>query len=100
MDDPVKIKWLARLILLVHEHFRLLITAVLVTVLMVAVAFALVEGLVAFSTLLDLTKPLSSKTILLSLRELFAGVLLVLFWDLGLWNRKDLFRSNNLYMSR
>ena len=91
MDDPVKIKWLARVILLVHDHFRLLITAVLMTVLMVAGAFALVEGLVAFSTVLDLSKPLSSKTMLLSLRELFAGVLLVLFgtWAYGI--RKGLF---------
>ena len=37
MDDLVKIKWLARLILLVYEYFRLLITAVLMTVLMVEI---------------------------------------------------------------
>ncbi|HSS31163.1 MAG TPA: hypothetical protein VLL06_09115 [Nitrospiraceae bacterium] len=38
MDDLVKIKWLARLILVVYEHFRLLITTMLMTVLMVEIS--------------------------------------------------------------
>lgn len=83
MNDPVKIKLLSRLTLLVYENFRQLIVVVLLIVLMAAVAFAVVEGLVAFTTELDLAKPLSAKTMFLSLRELFAGVLLVLL-GLGL----------------
>jgi hypothetical protein len=99
MDDPVKIKWVASVILLVYEHFRLLLTAVLMTVLMVAVAFTLAEGLVVFSTELGLMKPLSANTMLLSLRELCDGVLLVLFgtWTYGI--RKGLF-DRTIYTCR
>jgi uncharacterized membrane protein (DUF373 family) len=83
MNDPVKIKLLTRVTLLVYENFRQLIVVVLMTVLMAAVALAVVEGLVAFTTELDLPKPLSAKTMFFSLRQLFAGVLLVLL-GLGL----------------
>ncbi|HKT34140.1 MAG TPA: phosphate-starvation-inducible PsiE family protein [Nitrospira sp.] len=83
MDDPVKIKALARFLLVVYEHFRQCIAMALMVVLMVAVTVAIIEGLVAFVTVLDLTKPLSAMTMFLSLRELFAGVLLVLL-GLGL----------------
>ena len=69
--------------LFVYEHFRQFIVMLLMVVLMVAVALAVVEGVVAFFTALDLTKPLSAMTMFLSLRELFAGVLLVLL-GLGL----------------
>ena len=83
MTDPVKIKTAARYMLFVYEHFRQFIVMLLMVVLMVAVALAVVEGVVAFFTALDLTKPLSAMTMFLSLRELFAGVLLVLL-GLGL----------------
>ena len=83
MGDPVKIKAAARFILIVYEHFRQFIAMVLMVVLMIAVAFAVAEGLVAFTSIFDVTKPLSAMTMFLSLRELFAGVLLVLL-GLGL----------------
>jgi len=83
MNDPVKIKAVARFLLVVYEHFRQFIAMMLMVVLMIGVAFAVAEGVVAFTTVLDVTKPLSAMTMFLSLRELFAGVLLVLL-GLGL----------------
>ncbi len=76
MNDPLKIKVVVRLFLHVYENFRQLIVVVLMMVLMVAVGVAVVVGLVAFTT--ELAKPLSAKTAFLSLRDLFASVLLVL----------------------
>ena len=97
MNDPIKIKVVVRLFLHVYENFRQLIVMVLMMVLMVAIAVAVGVGLVAFTT--ELAKPLSAKTVFLSLRKFFASVLLVLL-GLGLIESVKVYLMKNLYLSR